>query len=71
MGLAVLSKMAAMYSGSKVFASLRSMLLKMKTASVERPVVVRMGGAAARARVVRAEDEAEGIDQEEALRCTR
>ena len=31
-------------------ASLRSMLLKMYTASVERPALVRMGGAALRAR---------------------
>ena len=45
-----LSKTAAMYCGSKVLPSFRSMLLKMKTASVEIPVVVRMGGAPVRAR---------------------
>jgi hypothetical protein len=42
------------------------MLLKMKTASVETPGLARNGGAAERARMVRAEDEAERVDQEEA-----
>jgi hypothetical protein len=39
-----------MYFGSKLLLSLRSMLVKMKTASVEIPVLVRMGGAPVRAR---------------------
>jgi hypothetical protein len=36
--------------GSKDFESFRSMLLKMKTASVDSPVPVRIGGADIRAR---------------------
>ena len=39
-----------MYSGLYSVRSLRTMLWKMKMASVERPVEVRMGGAPLRAR---------------------
>ena len=46
----MLSKTAAMYSGLYVLASFRSMFVKMNTASVASPVVVRMGGAFERAR---------------------
>ena len=45
-----LSKTAAMYCGSNFLSTFRSMLLKMKTASVEKPLLVRMGGAPERAR---------------------